>query len=328
MLSDYPHNKIDLYKLKKKIDLINTEKYFEIFLKKKFFKNKKTIKKFLLLKRNCACGSKKINFKIKIKLFKYYECIICKTISCFPKIKDKGLNVVYSKNGPYEYYRKKFIDSNSAKTIRNSIVNFRKAKQTISFFKKKKISILDFGCGNGNFLNCCKKLGVKLLYGIDTNFDKKNKVSKVISILSDIKFLKKKVDCVTLWGVIEHVNNPILLIKKIYKKLKKKGIIVIETPYAQSLLATYIFHIQNDKSNILRFLEPGRHLFFFSFTFFKMLEKRFNLSIVDSENNGLDIQTILGKSNSVTIKKKISNLQFIIDKLNMSDHLRIVLRKN
>ena len=328
MLSDYPHNKIDLYKLKKKVDLINTEKYFEIFLKKNFFKNKNTINEFLLLKKNCACGSRKIHFKIKIKLFEYYECTICKSISCFPKIKDKGLNVVYSKNGPYEYYRKKFIDSSSAKMNMNDIINFIKAKQTISFFKKKKISILDFGCGNGNFLDCCKKLGVKLLYGIDTNFDKKNKVSKIISILSDIKYLKNKVDCVTLWGVIEHVNNPILLIRKILKKLKKGGIIVIETPYAQSLLATYIFHILNKNINILRFLEPGRHLFFFSMTFFRILEKRFNLSIVDSENNGLDIQTILGRLKSVEIKKKISNLQYIIDKLHMSDHIRIVLRKN
>ena len=89
-----------------------------------------------------------------------------------------------------------------------------------------------------------------------------------------------------MWGVLEHVNNPLVLLKKLSLYLKRNGFIMLETPNAESLLMQYSM-LQN-KSSILRFLEPARH-------------------------------------NKVV--KNILSIQSIIDQCKMSDHYRILLQK-
>ena len=50
------------------------------------------------------------------------------------------------------------------------------------------------------------------------------------------------------------------------------------------------------------------------------------MDIVDFETNGLDLQTIIGPTNN-NMTHKLLKLQESIDSMNISDHLRIVLKK-
>ena len=75
-----------------------------------------------------------------------------------------------------------------------------------------------------------------------------------------------------------------------------------------------------------RYLEKGRHLFFFSKKLLEILEKKINLKIHDIETNGLDIQTIVGEN--VKIKEKeIFFMQENLDNNLLSDHYRVALKK-
>ena len=51
MISKLKKNSIDLYKLKTPKDLSHVENYFDLFLKKNFFKENKINKKFLFIKK-------------------------------------------------------------------------------------------------------------------------------------------------------------------------------------------------------------------------------------------------------------------------------------
>ena len=323
MISKIKKNIIDLYKLKKQNELIVVEKFFKSFIKKNFYLGEKINHKYLYKNYKCACKkiNKDSNF-IKFDYFQYHKCE-CNSIFINPMLKKQGLDLIYSKEGPYSKYRKKFLESLSKKKIRSQIVNKRKALQIQNVVKKRNAKILDFGCGDGKFLFECRKLGYKKLYGVDAKYTKFFLKKNIIFSNSIKKLNVKKFDCITLWGVLEHLNDPISFSKYICKFLKRNGLLVIEVPNAESLLMNYLF---NNYIKIYRFIEPARHLYFFSLNFLKLFAKKLALKIVDFETNGLDLQTIIGPTNNKKTKK-ILLLQNAIDELKISDHFRVAFKK-
>lgn len=320
MISSLKKLSIDLFKLKDKKDLLFVEKHFNKYLKKNLnSKNNKKLKHV----RKCLCGSKIRSHEVRIGLFDYVLCD-CGNIYSSPMLDNKQLDQIYSNDGAYQIYRKKFLENKTKKRIRNK-TNQRKTLQVFNLLKKKNKSILDIGCGNGDFLKNCKKFGFKQLYGVDTKYQNIISIKNKIKFTSSFKNLKKndQFDCITLWGLLEHINNPINYSKNIVKKLKKGGFLVFEVPFSESIIMNYIL---KTKKPVLRYLEPGRHLHFFSKTFFKILAKKLNLKMYDFETNGLDVQTILGKQNK-NLTKKILLIQNILDDLGVADHARVVFKK-
>jgi len=102
----------------------------------------------------------------------------------------------------------------------------------------KESSILDVGCGSGNFLSLLKKKGYVNLYGSDfsaesINLSKKKFCESVFQ--ADLKdansFGRKKYDAVVCSEVLEHIDDDVLAIKTLRKLLKKKGLLIISVPY-------------------------------------------------------------------------------------------------
>jgi len=172
--------------------------------------------------------------------FKYYQCQNCLTI--FPDISKVNLKKYYDST-----YRHKinFIESiliNTNYKIINLLIKI--------IFKNKKISVLDVGCGNGNYLKQLPKKYKTL--GIDIKIDKEN--PKLIE--SDfIKYkFKNKFDLIIFSHSLEHFINPIMAINKAKKLLNNKGIVIISIPISDSLS----FKINPSKAY---HLDPPRHIF-------------------------------------------------------------------
>ncbi|MBY7907104.1 class I SAM-dependent methyltransferase [Vibrio fluvialis] len=96
-------------------------------------------------------------------------------------------------------------------------------------------SVLDFGCGNGNFLRKLKAFGIGNVYGYD--FDSKamevakNAGCEVLSSLAtDVKF-----DVIFLNHVIEHLSEPLKELERLKLLLNEDGIIYASTPNTGSL---------------------------------------------------------------------------------------------
>ena len=105
--------------------------------------------------------------------------------------------------------------------------------------------------------------------------------------------------------------------------MNKNGFILLEVPYSESVLMEYAVI---NKKKLDRFLEPGRHLYFFSNKFFKIIAKKLKMKLIDFETNGLDLQTIIGPTKKI-ITKKLIKMQNKLDHLKISDHARFVLQK-
>lgn len=103
-----------------------------------------------------------------------------------------------------------------------------------------RLSLLDFGCGKGLFLQFAKKFGfegkgiesskpranyAKTHFGLEVNTD----------YYSEGRAFEKKFTLITLFHVLEHITLPISTLKNLVKdNLENDGILVVEVPNMQS----------------------------------------------------------------------------------------------
>lgn len=99
--------------------------------------------------------------------------------------------------------------------------------------------LLDVGCGNGDFLALAESAGWSAR-GIDVDekavdVARRRGLSVTAGRISDLSSHKGKVDLITLCHVIEHVHDPIELLRECYATLRPGGSIWVETPNVDSL---------------------------------------------------------------------------------------------
>lgn len=149
----------------------------------------------------------------------------------------------------------------------------------------KKGRILDFGCGQGEFLASLPESFEK--YGIEVNlqaiqFIKKNfpqiKISRDLSSWSK---KQKKFQTITLWHVLEHLQEPEKILSKLINLLEKDGYLILSTPNSQSwglsIGRSHWFH-----------LDSPRHLAIFNLKNLTVLLKKKKLKIIKVQGNWLE----------------------------------------
>jgi 2-polyprenyl-3-methyl-5-hydroxy-6-metoxy-1,4-benzoquinol methylase len=104
-------------------------------------------------------------------------------------------------------------------------------------------SLLDIGCGTGEFLSHCQKSGYAVT-GIEPNDKARNfaKEKYALNIFDEEqleKFNKESFDVITMWHVMEHVHDLKERIKMVHHLLKPGGTFIIAVPNCLSWDAEY-----------------------------------------------------------------------------------------
>lgn len=182
------------------------------------------------------------------KEYNLLKCVNCKFIFLEQKKEDITFESAYS---PSYWGRTK---------ISNFFYNaiFLRERRSIITRLKRKGKLLDFGCGQGEFLEFMseKRLDV---YGVETpeyvNYALKHKRDLVIYYqdLNKIGFKENSFDAITMWHVFEHLATPGEYLKEIYRILKPEGYLIISVPNIDSLQGTFM------KKNWL-YLDLPRHI--------------------------------------------------------------------
>ena len=147
-----------------------------------------------------------------------------------------------------------------------------------------KIAFLDIGTADGQFLSCLKSRcgGDFELFGIDKFADSNLQEQNIRMIKADFlefDFKDKTFDLITLFDVIEHIEDLHSVIQKIAKLLKPGGKLVIVTPNFESISRKK----QGDNWGML----IAEHLNYFSINSLKRLIEMHGLSffLVKNANN-------------------------------------------
>lgn len=160
-------------------------------------------------------------------------------------------------------------------------------------------NLLDIGCGDGGLIERLSELGWEV-HGIDfdenavAHCKQKGLDVRAGDILSQ-KFANATFDVITFNHVIEHLFNPVEVIKECYRILKPGGKLVLATPNNKSWMYRNIFQ-QNWFS-----LDPPRHV---------LIYNRKNLSgILEQQNFRIEVNktTIRNEFYVYTGSKSIRN---------------------
>ena len=144
----------------------------------------------------------------------------------------------------------------------------------ISYIEKKikKRKILEVGCGLGHFLNITKKRGwdargVELSkFGADYARNKFN-LEIYNGLLEDARFPDNCFDVVALWATLEHLTDPLKILKEAYRVSAPGGLIVLCVPNSNSII-TKLYGMENTD------MKHGEHLYHFPFKTLKFMLSR------------------------------------------------------
>lgn len=160
-----------------------------------------------------------------IEVFKVSNsiCKQCGIVFQNPQLTDEEMEKLYRNQ-----YR---LSVNQATALKSRVNQY---EFCISNVNKEEGTILDIGCGEGYFLSFFKnwrKYGVEpSLTAVERARENYSDEKIVCDFYENVKYDENKFDCISIRHVLEHVKNPIEVLKKIKKELKEDGVLYIEVP--------------------------------------------------------------------------------------------------
>lgn len=214
-----------------------------------------------------VCFSKNVAFSFKnhdritaVKgVFEVWRCSLCTAFFVNPRPSQKKLSKFYAnhyytnamenKNNPVRRFERWYLKNIAVKKGVFSILAREILNPPLSFFKVikkrrfpfiKNGTLLDIGCGSGEFLEKMQSLGMNVT-GVDPFASKEAGINAKITIhrmpLEKAPLKPESFDVITMNHVLEHVPNPHIVFSTIHKLLKEEGIFVFAVPDSSSLSA-------------------------------------------------------------------------------------------
>lgn len=159
-------------------------------------------------------------------LFEVIQCPACEVAYLYP-FPDPGFLTSLYEAG-YHTQRQ-----NPLGAILTSL-NTRQVKRQISTFVSGG-RLLDLGCGRGIFLEKMKNSGYEV-YGVEPSKEGYEICRKIKGIhayrgeLAECKFPDSYFDLITLWHTLEHMTQPVSVIREVKRILKPKAYVLVEVP--------------------------------------------------------------------------------------------------
>jgi SAM-dependent methyltransferase len=215
----------------------------------------------------------------KGKRYLYLQCDRCKTL--FLDVDGLGNNF-FEELYLSEYYKRGTAVQTVFESFLTSLSNKIQSAILLSYCKNRKIrmAVLDIGCGEGNFLKGLNKNNF-IRYGLDLKNNKSvdsfNEIQVYRGDFLTTKF-KRKFDVIVLLHVLEHLRDPVKVLRKAETLLNPKGIIILSTPNTGSI------GFRLGRQNWFH-LDPPYHVVLFNENNMKLICKRIGLKVLGIKND-------------------------------------------
>ena len=206
--------------------------------------------------------------------FALVKCRNCKLVFTNPRPEKSNL-FNYYKSAQYISHTDQ---ANSLIHLLYKIIRTYTLKKKIALIRKintAKGSILDYGCGTGNFVKAATDAGWQV-FGYEPDKDARRvATSKNKSvILESLKKIPENLDVITAWHVLEHVADLKTTIMALKKKVKTGGHLFIAVPNHHS------YDAEHYQENWAAYDVP-RHLYHFNKNFMNFLIKKYKFTLID-----------------------------------------------
>ena len=209
------------------------------------------------------------DYLVSKEKFNILECKNCSLRFTSPIPNEQNIEKYYKSDEYISHFEKGDSLINKIYKIVQKFTLRLKKQQVENQFNRQQGSLLDIGCGTGDFLYTMKNSDWAVS-GVEVNKDACKIAEEKVgnNILSPNEFLSgnNKYDVITMWHSLEHLYDLKKYVKKIINSINENGLLFIAVPNYQSIDAKYY------KENWAAYDVP-RHLYHFSF---KAMEQLFN----------------------------------------------------
>ncbi len=193
----------------------------------------------LVKKINCLlCHSPNFTVLFTKNGFDFVRCSNCAHVYVNPQANEEAVVKQYNEESDTNDAGFDFLSSEKHQEIRGKLYNYFLDKIQDQVPSGR---VLDIGCSVGGFLHTAKERGYDTL-GLELNERTAKYAEEMYGVKVERKLLHEcgfednSFDLVTMFGVIEHLPEPIDVVKDIYRILKPGGIFLGICPNVQSLV--------------------------------------------------------------------------------------------
>lgn len=220
------------------------------------------------------------------KLFKSQNTFLCKKCNFFFKELNNSYKLkIKNLYGSYKLYKKTLGETKLFSIYFNKLLTRTDILSKLIIdekFLKPNQKLLDYGCGNGNFLEKISKTKANnLFYGLEIEnrnlrkLEYHRKIKKIF--IKNIDKIDSKFDFITMIHVLEHVENLNKEIKKIHSLLKENGKLLIQVPNLSENFLDFITFDHIYHFNDLNIINIMKNHDFILFKKLKLINKEITL---------------------------------------------------
>lgn len=194
----------------------------------------------------CESEKTKIHLHLKDEFlskenFQIHECLNCGLLFTEPRPTKERIGEYYKSEEYYSHQENK--KGLIPKIYENVKAINLKAKYKMATKGLEKGIILDIGCGVGDFLHMMEQNGWETI-GIEPSAEakdiaRKRMKAKLLSPEEITNLKEESLDLITMWHVLEHVDDLKSEVQHLYRLLKRGGRLVLALPNFQSFDAQY-----------------------------------------------------------------------------------------
>jgi len=253
------------------------------------------------------------------------NCKSCKFIHVHPIPSNEELYALYN-NDYYQKTKPDYIQGNE-KYIQYLNYTFDEKLDILEkHVSSKSRKILDIGSGPGFFLRRARQRKWQVL-GIEPspiayNHSKKHNIPTIQKFFHQVNIKQiGKFDVIHIFDVLEHVNDPISMLKKSYSLLKRGGMIVVEVPNDFNPLQKVVQKVLGKKEYWITLSSDSKnsgnldHINYFDFSTISDVLTRTGFKIILKESTfPLELFLLMGhdyiKNPKIGKKKHLERIQF------------------
>ncbi len=279
------------------------------------------------------CGSRRIGIYVKFGNYRLLKCKRCGLLTTDQTtIKDD----LYSSDYFGEVHTNFFADCKvgyekqirKSEKLRNFLRVLRKLKRV-----KPEGKMLDVGCATGVFLDMAQKEGYDVT-GVDVSeyackYAKENfGIKTKQGFLEEVKLKEKSFDIITLWDVLEHVQDPNKFLNEAKRLLKDDGLIFILTVNDSSLMGWIAEGVYLGSLKTLpiftRMIHPIHHNYHFKEKHLRAYLRKTGLKVMWKEKSEMPVENAEG---GFVVKSMLRIFYPFSKLLNLEHEIRLIVKK-
>lgn len=247
----------------------------------------------IAVSRCLLCGSERADALFVEPPHTVVRCVSCGLVWVTPRFTERSLGAVYDEG----YWRSAAPRARGYADYRRDqplyLKTFRRRLAVVRRHVARPGTLLDVGCAAGFFMQVMREegwtvYGVEPSAGIVAHAREQLGLDTIhVGTLHDAPYAAGTFDLVTLWDVVEHVPDPIALLRRARELLAPEGVLILETQDVDSPVARLLgrrwHHFKHDE-----------HLYHFGRSTVRALLARAGLRVVETTHGSAGKYVSLG----------------------------------